>query len=518
MIRFAHIAILLLFLLCFYLFTPYWGDDAYTPFRIARNFVDTGELIWNPGGERFEAFTSPAGLLLCILSFLLGIDPLWASRLVNLAAIILAAHLASLSVRAVLNHRDNGAPSVDMWVFALCLVPPAMAFQAVHGLYTGIFVLSVTALTWAVCTDAKDRTIALLALAAAFTRPEGIVPALFTLIYRRVNVRTIVIYFLCPFLLFSVAKTLYFSGALPSSFYFKKDQSSLITWGSVISLALFAREVAVPALLCIVLCLLHTVHGLNRRFWFALLLPFVGLSCYLFFHLKMSLVFRFFLPYYPTLCVAAGVGAVKLLKLVPSVSYRMRFTVAVLALFGVFTSGFLRPWDICRRYGDVQLNEFVPIAALLKDYNIGDPKLALHTAGYVPYVCDWDTLDTGGNLSARSNELRWQHRIEHFAWSEPCADLVFNEFRPQVIMFFYVRSAEKRFMADPRFADYRMVDKPGWATIVSVRRDWEFYEPLVKDMQNLQRGERSTNSLRALLKPLLGKHYRAFTEVFGSFI
>src|SRR5262245_50548908 len=54
---------------------PVGVDDANIYFRYAKNLGSGLGLVWNPGGERVEGFTSTPWLLVCALVFRLASRP-----------------------------------------------------------------------------------------------------------------------------------------------------------------------------------------------------------------------------------------------------------------------------------------------------------------------------------------------------------------------------------------------------------------------------------------------------------
>ncbi|MBY8977365.1 glycosyltransferase family 39 protein [Rhodobacteraceae bacterium NNCM2] len=102
----------------------FWHDDAFITLRYAINFAETGALGWNPG-ERVEGYTEPLHLFLISGLIRLGVEPMMAARLVNLAALILLiwaviGTLRDLDVdrrfRAIAFTSLIAAPAVAIWL------------------------------------------------------------------------------------------------------------------------------------------------------------------------------------------------------------------------------------------------------------------------------------------------------------------------------------------------------------------------------------------------------------------
>src|SRR4051794_18934740 len=60
------------------------NDDAYISFRYARNLVEHGQLVFNPG-ERVEGFTNFLWTLLLAGGIKLGLSPVLTSRFLGIA-------------------------------------------------------------------------------------------------------------------------------------------------------------------------------------------------------------------------------------------------------------------------------------------------------------------------------------------------------------------------------------------------------------------------------------------------
>ena len=80
--------------------TAWQCDDAFITFRTAANFLDGHGLVWNPG-ERVQSFTSPAWLIVSIVSMSLFGEPYFSIIAVSIAltllSLLLLAHLSSSS-------------------------------------------------------------------------------------------------------------------------------------------------------------------------------------------------------------------------------------------------------------------------------------------------------------------------------------------------------------------------------------------------------------------------------------
>jgi hypothetical protein len=154
-------------------------EDYYITFRLSRNLVDGHGLVFQVG-ERVHTFTSPLGVLIPALGFLLTHSEtlaLWTIRLANIAAI---AGAAALVLRTT-----KGTPFVVAAALAFAVLDSKTLSFATNGMETGIFVF-FTAWLWHELGK-PDEGPRLLSLAFAFaglmwTRPDGVIPILAVLV------------------------------------------------------------------------------------------------------------------------------------------------------------------------------------------------------------------------------------------------------------------------------------------------------------------------------------------------
>lgn len=62
-------------------------DDAFITFRYAQNIARGHGIVWNPGGERTEGYTSPLQVFLLVPVEFLGIDPLVFMKVIGVLAV-----------------------------------------------------------------------------------------------------------------------------------------------------------------------------------------------------------------------------------------------------------------------------------------------------------------------------------------------------------------------------------------------------------------------------------------------
>jgi hypothetical protein len=210
-------------------FFDHTADDAYIGFRYAHNLADGNGLVFNPG-ERVEGFTNFLWVLLAALPLSIGRDPLPAARFIGLACTLATIVCVVLAAR-----RLTSRPSLAYAGALLVALSPGSAVWAASGMETALFTSLLTWSVWLVADGAEDGRLpiaaALLAVAAAFTRPEGLLLAL-ALVAASFPGRTgsrvtwnrwaiWLIVFAALFLPYFLWRWAYFGALLPNTFYAK---------------------------------------------------------------------------------------------------------------------------------------------------------------------------------------------------------------------------------------------------------------------------------------------------------
>lgn len=155
-------------------------DDANIFFRYARNLAHGHGLVWNPGGERVEGFSSPAWVLLLAAAVPLGVPiEAWAR---TLAALALAAGLTAWS-RRLLDDAGSGGPAATALTLAAAVAwiaanPALLVWGIATGMDTGLWIAAVLGAAAAVARWASAgrgaRAAAVLLALLPFVRVEGI--------------------------------------------------------------------------------------------------------------------------------------------------------------------------------------------------------------------------------------------------------------------------------------------------------------------------------------------------------
>lgn len=149
-------------------YRAYLIDDAYISLRYSLNLVEGQGLVFNPG-ERVEGYTNFLWVLLGSLFLALGIDAMTALKAVSLVA---AVGLVVATFRFEKTVGTGPMPAL-FWLLLL----EGFAYWVTTGMETTLFAALFgvgLALAFAEGRDGRFRGAALVFLAAALTRPEGV--------------------------------------------------------------------------------------------------------------------------------------------------------------------------------------------------------------------------------------------------------------------------------------------------------------------------------------------------------
>jgi hypothetical protein len=410
----------------------FFAEDAYITFRFAENFARGEGLVWNPGGERVEGYTSPLHLLLLAAMIAVGV-PVGAVALA--IGVLSVLGIAATYVWIVKREAGWIAPLTAL-VLGGYLVDARLAIHATAGLDT-VMQMLLLALDLAVCLHAIERptirnavALALVNLlcllgrpdAAPFIAVQGVVLGLAALRDRSLLVWVSTSYgvlITCGFA-YLAFKLAYFGYVLPNPFYVKASEPAKLQ--GVSSVLHFFEEMA----WLLPLCALAAFSDRNalREWWrrpksglkVALTLaPAAGFLLYLLtVYPEVNYLNRFEYPAYFFFFLALGAAISigrPLPKLTPILSAAS--LVALLGLYKSFDVWF--PW-----FELVETKYYRPLGEALAATGLRtDAKLILDSAGVVPYLSRFEHIDpvglTDNTLSGRRPLSVWDR--ERYLWS-----------------------------------------------------------------------------------------------------
>ena len=425
------LCLLFVFVLVWGLFVPFTSDDAYITLRYARYAADGQGLVFNPG-ERVEGYSNPLWLGLLVAAARGGLDPVGAAKGLGLLAGLLAL-LFSVGILTRLTDRHGWLPYLGL----LPLVTSApLAVYAASGLETVLYACLLTAIVfcWLAPEPRAWWAVVLCALAAAFTRPEGMAVLAAVLIWRGLELTAArpaapdsarngwrhywlsVPVALGAMALFLLARHAYFGDGLPNTFY-AKPPGAFGTM-SLLSPLGYLRDYLLDGGMWLWLALLTwavwtagfparkslTLDRLQSAAIAALLLVAVQAALVLHARGDWMALHRFLLPVTPLL---VGLGVAGLIRVVPS----RPVVVVVLALVtalnaiqiaqvrGEFLAG-RYPYSVMAGQPQEQAGRW------LHDHFPPDTLLACKRIGGLSYFSGMPLVDTLGLVDRRVAMIR----------------------------------------------------------------------------------------------------------------
>lgn len=216
--------------LSFYNFHRYYADDAFISLRYARNFLNGHGLVWNPG-ERVEGYTNFLHVMLTSLLGSLGVDLMWASRLVGIGSFV----ALNLFIAWYMRHHMGGAKSSHRgWIpLLLTLTSLPLIIWCWGGLETLLFTLLCTVAIWTSLsrgTDSKGWVFSGVCFGlATMTRPNGVILFCLTGLFllhkifqERSRLRPLIHYtlaFALVYLPYFLWRLVYYGAFFPNTFY-----------------------------------------------------------------------------------------------------------------------------------------------------------------------------------------------------------------------------------------------------------------------------------------------------------
>lgn len=214
-------------------------DDAYIPMTYARNIAAGHGIVFYPGGERIEGFTSPAWTAWLTLWALGGASLPWVAKSTSLAFSLAVVYLCACVYRKFYytSKKVAGEPPEGLaaiaWPLAagLALVSDvSLAAYSVSGMEAAAYSFALLLLAFLVIQRCADWAVCLMMLIVSLTRPEG--PAFwsiclaFWIFQRKLTKSRILLFFLIvivPYCAFIGFRMLYFGQPLPNTFYAKHN-------------------------------------------------------------------------------------------------------------------------------------------------------------------------------------------------------------------------------------------------------------------------------------------------------
>jgi arabinofuranosyltransferase len=310
-------------------------DDSYIFYRYGENLSNGHGIVFNPGEPPGEGFTSWAWLLLLALSRCIGVDIIFASKVLGIFF-----HLAGgvfifwLVLKLIGGENESLAKISALILSGSFLLNYRLIAHSVSGMETSLYVFSIIGLTFlttlalqALPTDKKWWLFISLAAAGAFlVRPEGIaaggISLLALALHQRHNLLKpktwlyVFIGLVLPLSLFIAWKIMVFGYPLPHSYYHKLIVISEEYEESLRQMLLFFESYWWLMVLA-VSTMIYMYPSLESKiilpyYYPALFLAMVAV--YLLFYPAMNYLHRFYIPYLPLLLVMIAPGIYMLVR------------------------------------------------------------------------------------------------------------------------------------------------------------------------------------------------------------
>lgn len=417
------------------LFWPFTVDDTFITLRYAKHLAEGLGPTWNPGATPVEGYTSALWMALLSLPHALAIDALHFAKLAGAAfaagSLGVAAAL-SFELTRGLDVRARQLSAAGTLLLGASYWP--LALHAISGMETALAALLLTTFALVSVRHARfpsplrARSLALLALCSALTRPEaalsaGLALALQLLVVERAQrgplLRAVALYCLLPGALYFAARYAYYGLLFPLPFYVKATQQ--VPLAGLPDVRAFFRPFVLERPTLLLLALL----GCKRT---RALLPWsVGaLSFALFFIFPahvMGFEGRYLFPLLPSLLALSGAGLARLAaslaaalekrapRALPWLEPALTGMFALYCLRAPFPRGEHEARERWVAYGEGLQRAHVALATKLRKERLGvlHPTIALLDVGAVAYYSEWTAVDTYGlndqrvALSARSD-------------------------------------------------------------------------------------------------------------------
>ncbi len=395
-------------------------DDTYITLRYSRNLAEGIGPTFNPTGPRAEGYTTFLWMLILSVPHLFKVDAVAVAKslgvAVTFATLLVSARWVWTEAGADRSMAQNDPSVGRLWATATavaCLsAVPATAVHAVSGMETALFTLLLTGMFAEAADQVRrsprpPRRLAILALFAGLTRPEGNLAALVVLattaalvprLQRRRLVREALFAWVLPLLAYELWRRTYYGLSFPLPFYVKLASPGLLPgWPDV-------RDWLGSPVLHFALLLVLALVRPPRSLWPALAATSTLAIFFVLPQHQMGYDHRYLAPLDPTVCVLAGIGLARALARAGRAPRAARLGTAAVAI--VVSAGLEIRGAPAILQGEAAYGEGLARAheGFGRDLFALGPqggRLAISDAGAVPYFSRWWTLDLVGLNDAR---------------------------------------------------------------------------------------------------------------------
>lgn len=317
-----HIIIGITFSILFAILSSlYYGfvlDDAFIIYRYALNLAWGHGIVWNPGSEPVEGYTSFLWVIINCAAVLVDIDPVIFSKIISMAAALVVIWILAVSGKNL--HWSLSA----IFVSALALSPcfALLTMQGLETALTTLLLLAAAGTSLALFSKpSAGKIIALFALAfigflarpdtCAFTGP--LLGATMFLFVREKNKNALLAFFgagavfALAFSLYTAWRVNYFGSAFPTTFYVKLAVGgSLFRKQGAWYCATFIKDVLFPYLVLIMFLLTRRFVKEDLLKIAPIILGGLGFGLYITTTYPIQgFCWRYIFPVYPSFLLAA---------------------------------------------------------------------------------------------------------------------------------------------------------------------------------------------------------------------
>jgi len=437
---------ILIGVIIFLILTSYlWNftvDDAYISFRFASHLTQGQGLVWNLNSMPVEGYTNFLWVLLSTIAFILKIDPVIFTRIINSISLIgIMIIFWKLSKDVFDDDKSLAYLSFSFGVLIL-LSNPATVVHFLSGLETftySFFVLAITFFAFKIIKSKNSKAIwifSILGFLTGLLRPEGflITAGLFFLIliffkkYHHDQVINIIksfsLFFMFPIALYMSFRLNYFNEIFPLPFLVKT-----MNYGGFNNFTEnFSLYYVIPILFVIVPSIYYATRkkansfdtfSTETKYVLFLIIILIVAVCANFIYINMSLIMnyaqRFF---YPTLVLLYILSAISIVLIKDNINCvrSIRFSKSieiVLVILLIFSNIYFLPEIAYTKNYATDLNEaHIPLGKALEQYSDHNYTAVCIDVGAIPYYSKWKFIDLEGLTDvfiAKNHEISYDY-------------------------------------------------------------------------------------------------------------
>ncbi len=451
-------------------FFNWTSDDAFISYRYIENLISGKGLVFNTG-EKVEGYSNFLWITILFLLKFLGLSPLWASKIIS--------YIASLLL-VILAYRTALATGLDNFTSGLCSLTISfstnIAYYSLSGLESVFYTfLLLTAVFLNRIYEDKPVPKILIALygvllAAAITRPEGILFLILSSIYHLLKksiakkgvalkiilkIQLLAFSVYCFFLIF---RYLYYGKILPNTFY-AKPIGTFVENGYNAFFSNFFNAFLSGSFLLVPLLLLLSRKKAMKKYAFPLL--FCGGQIIFMTYAGDWMAFgRFFLPILPIVIILSASLNKEIFSRKKNIHYNRLaiFPSLIIFIFLIAGNTYQTYYALVHKnrypYHIMNSRSLIDLGKKLKHDYTKEKKLAVRRIGAISYYSDLEIIDI---LGLTDNQIA--HNIKTITTIEIANEKnssVVLEKKPDIIILFASESIFGGYIYEKKQPRYRL--------------------------------------------------------------